>query len=105
MYELKPDGLEFKKPVTVTITQGTGLGGVIPVLFLITDEEFKVIPDTVVEISLDKEKTSISGNITHFSRMGMNTAWRIFTLYATSGGDGFIGNIFPLSITIKAWQN
>ncbi|MFC2067938.1 hypothetical protein ACFLTP_02870 [Chloroflexota bacterium] len=105
MYELKPDGLEFNKPVTVTITQEAGPGEVIPMLFLITDEEFEIIPDTVVEISLDTGKTSISGDITHFTRVGTDYMNSIFTYYIYSGGDGFIGDTFPFTIILEADQN
>lgn len=102
MYELKPDGLELLKPVTFTLTQQGGAEGIIPILFHISGENFEIVDDTQVEIDLTIGITSISGDITSFSRIGTDITFNIFSYGVSSGGIGFIGDSFPFGISIQA---
>ncbi|KPJ86181.1 hypothetical protein AMJ57_00230 [Parcubacteria bacterium SG8_24] len=110
-YDLLPDGIEFRVPVTVTITHETNEGGVIPALFHVADGEFELIADTEVSIDAETGRTSVSGDISHFSYVGsdIDTLYQegggMFNYELTSGGQGEVGDTFPYHLTITPNQN
>jgi len=110
-YNLLPDGLELTKPVTITINHDTNPGQVIPAIFHVANGEMDLILDTKVTIAPDTGATSVSGDITHFSRVGSDfgsTFGRgkgMFNYELISGGVGYVGDSFPFKFTITPTED
>jgi len=69
-YRLEPDGVQFNEPVTFEVKTPT-LKNTIPMVFLVSGDSFDMIPNPIIEIDQQTQTASLSGQIAHFSHVGI----------------------------------
>jgi|CXWL01.1.fsa_nt_gi hypothetical protein len=69
-YTLEPDGLTFNEPIDFQITTPT-LMNTIPMVFLVSGDSFDMIPEPAIEIDQERQQAVLSGQLAHFSSLGM----------------------------------
>ncbi|MGE3279225.1 MAG: S-layer homology domain-containing protein [Candidatus Altimarinota bacterium] len=69
-YRLEPDGVQFRQPVTFEIKTPT-LKNTIPMVFLVSGNSFDMIPDPLIEIDQSSQTALLSGQLAHFSHLGL----------------------------------
>jgi hypothetical protein len=79
-YRFEPDGTEFAEPATFEYTLDDFVTGdeseaVLPILLVTTesDDTVEVIDEHVLDVNLDTNQVVLSGPLSHFSQMAMNS--------------------------------
>jgi hypothetical protein len=98
-YRMEPDGLQFLEPVTFSVSAQTSKN-TIPMIFLVSGDSFDMIPDPLIEIDHTEQKASISGQLAHFSDIGIGDL-PLFSLEVNDVGDQSIGNSFFRTASIQ----
>jgi cysteine-rich repeat protein len=98
VYELKPDGVTFEKPVTVSITV-TAREGDIPLFFSHDGNSVEFIDTTEVILDKSANTVSVTAPIAHFSDVGM-TEGLFRAVIPETLGEYKVGEEFEVTIVV-----
>lgn len=107
IYELLPDGLTLLEPATFTLKTATESETEfeIPLLTHETgegeDTESEVIDKTLVSFDRGEKMLSVSGEITHFSRIRYNLGGHFKVTLTSPSTKHKVGESFPFSFSVK----
>jgi hypothetical protein len=83
VYELEPDGLEFKDPVFLNISF-TSDNDTIPIVLISNSTDVELANNTVTEIDLGSNTQTVGIPLSHFSKVILKPGSGLFKIWATA---------------------
>lgn len=100
IYKLEPDGLVFKKPVTVSFTFAK-VGDAVPLIFFISPEnDIELLGKTSIVIDRKTKRTAVSVDIGHFSNIAVSWGG-LFEVEMPDITNKTVGQTFEVPVRVR----
>lgn len=101
-YDLQPDGLQFREAVTFELNTPT-VGNAIPLVFIVTEKDFEMLPEPAIEINQERQRASLSGKLSHFSQLALGYV-DLFDVQVNEIAEQTVGEPFSVTAVIHRFN-